>query len=548
MSPPEPVVEQARAWLSEDPDPDTRAELESLIDQTDVDALRERFGARLSFGTAGLRAPLGAGPARMNRLVVRQTAAGLCRFLGEQPRVVIGYDARHKSDVFAEDTARVVAAAGGRAWVLPRPLPTPVLAYAVRHLGVDAGVMVTASHNPPADNGYKVFLGDGAQLVPPVDREIAALIAEAARAPVDLADGTDESILGLGDDIVASYRRDVIDLTLVPGARRVASVYTAMHGVGRDVVVDVFGEAGFTRPIPVAEQVEPDPEFPTVAFPNPEEPGALDLALTAAQRAEADVVLANDPDADRLGVAVPGPVGWDTLTGDQIGVLLADHVLRHTTGDDRLVVTTVVSSRLLSRMAEAHGVTFVETLTGFKWIARAALDRPDLRFVFGYEEALGYLVGNVVLDKDGVSAALVFAELVADLRNQGLTVHDRLAALAVEHGLHVTDQLSLRRDGAGGTDRIGAIMQRLRAEPPDELGGRRVRAVEDLLDAVALPPTDAVVLALEGDARVVVRPSGTEPKLKAYLEVVVPSPDRVLADRDLGLIRAALASRFEIRS
>jgi phosphomannomutase len=545
MSSPASVIDRALAWMAEDPDPDTRTELRALIDADEIDALGERFSGRLAFGTAGLRAPLGAGPTRMNRLVVRQTAAGLCRHLGAAPTVVVGYDARHRSDAFAADTARVVAAAGGRAWVLPRPLPTPVLAFAVRHLGVDAGVMVTASHNPPEDNGYKVYLGDGAQLLPPADGEIAALIDEAATAPVPLADEDDEAIVWLGDDVVSAYRRSVLSLALVPDARDAAIVYTALHGVGRDLVIEVLDEAGFPPPIQVTEQVEPDPDFPTVAFPNPEEPGALDQSLEAAERAEADVVLANDPDADRLGVAVPGPGGWAPLTGNEIGALLGDHVLRNTTGADRLVVTTVVSSRLLGRMAAAHGVAYAETLTGFKWIARASLDRPDLRLVFGYEEALGYLIGDVVLDKDGISAALVFAELVADLKAQGRTVHDRLDDLARDYGLHATDQLSLRLDGPGGTARIAVIMELLRTDPPAELAGHSVEQVTDLLEGNDLPPTDAVVLDLADDARVVVRPSGTEPKLKAYLEVVLPDPDREAARRDLEQIKADLARRFD---
>ena len=545
MSTSDPLFERARAWVAEDPDPETRAELSTLIEAGDIDALESRFAGRLAFGTAGLRAPLGAGPTRMNRLVVRQTAAGLCRHLGEAPTVVVGYDARHKSDEFAADTARVVAAAGGRAWVLPRPLPTPVLAFAVRHLGVDAGVMVTASHNPPEDNGYKVYLGDGAQLVPPADREIAALIDEVATAPVPLVAADDDAITWLGDEVVAAYRQAVLSLALVPDARDAVIVYTAMHGVGRDLVVDVLAESGFPPPIQVAEQVEPDPDFPTVDFPNPEEPGALDRALAAAAGAEADVVLANDPDADRLGVAVPGRHGWAPLTGNEIGALLADHVLCHTTGADRLVVTTVVSSRLLGRMAEAHGVVYAETLTGFKWIARASLDRPDVRLVFGYEEALGYLVGDVVLDKDGVSAALLFAELVAELKARGRTVHDRLDDLAAEHGLHATDQLSLRLDGVDGVARIAAIMTQLRADPPGALGERSVESASDLLAGDDLPPTDAVILDLEGDARVVVRPSGTEPKLKAYLEVVLPTVDRDAAQAQLENIKTDLSRYFD---
>ena len=544
MITPERLVETAVAWVEQDPDPDTRAELQTLIDAADLDALAVRFDGRLAFGTAGLRAALGAGPTRMNRRVVRQTAAGLCRFLGASPRVVVGYDARHKSDAFALDTARVVAAMGGRAFVLPGCLPTPVLAFAVRHLGVDAGVMVTASHNPPADNGYKVYLGDGAQLVPPSDEAIAAEIDRVAGSPVTVADEDDEAITVLDETIVDAYRSAVVGLSLTPHHRDLAVVYTAMHGVGRDVLRAVFDEAGFAAPVEVVEQVEPDPDFPTVAFPNPEEPGALDLALATADAADADIVLANDPDADRLGVAAAGPDGWVALTGNQIGVLLADHVLRHTSGADRLVVTTVVSSRMLSRLADDHGVHYVETLTGFKWIARAALDRPDLRLVFGYEEALGYLVGDVVLDKDGISAALLFAELAAGLKAEGRTVHDRLDDLARRHGLHATDQVSLRLDGPDGSERIAAIMAALRSDPPTALGGLAVESTTDLLAGTDLPPSDAVVLDLADDARVVVRPSGTEPKLKAYLEVVRPDADQAAADAAVAAITASLSARF----
>jgi phosphomannomutase len=518
---------EAEAWLAQDPDPDTRAELQRLLDEGDETALAERFGGRLMFGTAGLRAELGAGPMRMNRVVVRQATAGLCRHLGSAPTVAVGYDARHKSDVFAVDAAGVIAACGGRALLLPRPLPTPILAFAVRHLGADAGVMITASHNPPADNGYKVYLGDGAQIVPPVDAEIAAAIEEAAAGPIDVAPPEDDHIDRLGDEVVDAYLDAVIAQSLSP-ARALTAVYTAMHGVGRDVALAAFERAGFPPPIVVAEQADPDPDFPTVTFPNPEEPGALDLATALAAREGADVVLANDPDADRLGVA--------GLTGNEIGVLLADHVLRHTEGSDRLVVTTVVSSRLLSRMAAAHGVHYAETLTGFKWIVRPGLEHPEWRFVFGYEEALGYLVGEAVRDKDGIGAALAFAELVADLRAQGLTVHDRLAALAAEHGRHVTRPLTLRLE----LDRIARLMEAVRADPPHAIGGRDVVRVRDLLDDPDFPPADVLVFELADDARVVVRPSGTEPKLKCYLEAVDPGPDdldRMATDLETRLAR-----------
>ncbi len=515
------ATQAAEDWLLLDPDPETRAELRGLLDAGDLDEIDRRFAGRLAFGTAGLRAPLGAGPLRMNRVVVRQATAGLVRYLPEGATVAVGYDARHNSDVFAQDVAGVVAAAGGRALLLPLPLPTPVLAFAVRHLGADAGVMVTASHNPPADNGYKVYLADGAQIVPPADAEIAAAIATvAAEGEVAVADPDDERIAVLGADLLIAYLDALTAESLVPD-RDVRVVYTPMHGVGRDVLLAAFGRAGFPEPTIVPEQAEPDPDFPTVAFPNPEEPGALDLALERAQAVGADVVLANDPDADRLGVAVPAPDGdgWQQLTGDQIGALLGDQVLRHTEGDDRLVVTTVVSSRLLGRMADAHGVHFAETLTGFKWIARPGIEHPEWAFVFGYEEALGYLVGDVVRDKDGIGAALAFAGLVAELKAGGQTVHDRLAALADQHGLHATRPLTLRFDGL---DPVVALMVETRADPPAELGGLAVESVRDLLDDPDLPPTDALRFDLAGGARVVMRPSGTEPKLKCYLEVVEP--------------------------
>ncbi|HEY8060348.1 MAG TPA: phospho-sugar mutase [Acidimicrobiales bacterium] len=542
------VIDQAEAWWALDPDPDTRAELRALLESGDEAELERRFAGRLMFGTAGLRAPLGAGPLRMNRVVVRQATAGLMRFLPEGATVVIGYDARHKSDVFAQDVAGVVAAAGGRPLLLPLRLPTPVLAFAVCHLGTDAGVMVTASHNPPADNGYKVYLHDGAQIVPPADVEIAAAIdAVAAEGPVAVADPDDPRIEVLGADVVSAYLDALVAGDLVT-ARDVNVVYTAMHGVGRDVFLAAFGRAGFPAPTVVVEQCEPDPDFPTVAFPNPEEPGALDLSLERARAADADVVLANDPDADRLGVAVPDAEDWRSLTGDEIGSLLADHVLRNTEGDDRLVATTIVSSRLLSRLAAAHGVHYAETLTGFKWIVRPALEHPEWRFVFGYEEALGYLVGDAVHDKDGIGAALAFAGLVADLKAQGQTVHDRLDAMAEEHGLHATRPLTLRFDGADGLARIATLMAAVRQDLPSTIGGREVEVVRDLLDDPDLPETDALLFSIDGDARVVIRPSGTEPKLKCYLEVVEPvAGDLAGAGRRAATALDALVTDLEHR-
>jgi phosphomannomutase len=512
---------QAEEWLAEDPDPQTRAELMALLH--DEAALADRFAARLHFGTAGLRGELGAGPARMNRVVVIRATAGLAAYLrGDDRPVVVGYDARHRSADFADDVARVMTGAGRRALVLPRPLPTPVLAFAVRRLGCAAGVMVTASHNPRRDNGYKVYLADGAQIAPPVDAEISAAIdAVGALGSVPLGSA------GETVDVVGDY---VAAVATVPrtAARDVRIAYTPLHGVGWPVVRAAFSAAGFAEPASVAEQVEADPDFPTVAFPNPEEPGAMDLVERLASETGADLAVANDPDADRCCVAVGGRL----LSGDELGVLLADHLLR--SGVRGRFATTVVSSTLLGKLCAAYGVPFTETLTGFKWIVRAG---PDLEF--GYEEALGYCVApGVVRDKDGISAALLVADLAAALRAQGRTLPDRLREIWGEHGRHATDQWSVRVADLG---RIAEAMAALRAAPPETLGGRRVLETADLRDGWhGLPPTNGVAYRLDGAARVVVRPSGTEPKLKAYLEVVVgPDEDPRPA---LDAIRADLAA------
>ncbi|HMK11929.1 MAG TPA: phospho-sugar mutase [Acidimicrobiales bacterium] len=537
------LVAAATRWLEEDPDPDTRAELSALIDARDLVALRDRFGARLQFGTAGLRGELGTGPNRMNRVIVRRAAAGLARYLldrvpgAAEAGVVIGCDARHKSEVFAEDSAAMFAGMGVRALLLPPRLPTPLLAFAIRHLGCAAGVMVTASHNPPADNGYKVYLGDGAQIVPPADADISAAIdAVGALASIPIAALDSPLVTRIGSEIADAFQKAEVGLSLVPTARDVSVVYTAMHGVGRDQAVGVWQRAGFPPMHLVAAQADPDPDFPTVAFPNPEEPGALDLALADAARVHPDVLIANDPDADRLGAAIPdGAGGYRPLRGDEIGVLLADHVLRHTSGSDRLVATTVVSSTMLSKMAAAAGVHYAETLTGFKWIARAALDRPGTRFAFGYEEALGYLVGDVVRDKDGISAAMTLAEVAALAKAEGVSLQDRLDALAFAHGLHATDQWSVRLEGAEGQARIASVMEGLRRDPPGE------RAEPE-----GLPPADIVMLRIGAD-RVVVRPSGTEPKIKMYFEVVIPvaaslADARAAARTRLAELRSVLAA------
>ncbi len=523
------LLEQARAWLAEDPDEETRAELEQLVVDASADPegpaaadLADRFAGTLQFGTAGLRGALGAGPMRMNRVVVVRAAAGLAAYLREQGAtgtVVIGYDARRNSEVFAHDTAAVTTGVGFRALVLPRPLPTPVLAFAVRHLGCAAGVMVTASHNPPQDNGYKVYLGDGSQIVPPADAGIAAAI-DRVGALADVPRGGPGEVLG--EDLLETYVEAVAGLA-VDGPRDVTVVHTALHGVGSDTVARVLRRAGFPAVRAVGEQAEPDAAFPTVAFPNPEEAGAMDLALAQAAAVGADLAVANDPDADRCAAAVPTTDGrWRMLRGDELGVLLGDLLLRR--GTHGVYAASIVSSSMLGRLAAAHDQPYVETLTGFKWIARV----PGL--VYGYEEALGYCVApHLVRDKDGVSAALLTVGLAAALRAEGRTLQDRLDDLAREHGVHATDQLSVR---VAELEQINAAMRRLRTTPPDRLGGLEVVRLDDLSEGSEdLPPTDALRFTLADGVRVVARPSGTEPKLKCYLEAMVP----VDATTDVGL-------------
>ena len=533
---------RVEAWRDDDPDPVTVAELESLLRADDDAGLQDRFGASLSFGTAGLRGALGAGPNRMNRVVVRRAAAAVARWLDERSvtgPVVIGRDARHGSQEFAEDSARIIAATGRDVLLADGTVPTPVLAWSVVAVGAAAGIMVTASHNPPADNGYKVYAGDGAQIVPPADREIADHIAAIHRvSALPLVPLDDPHIRSLPPEVVDAYVTAVAGLRVRPEVPSPFVAYTPMHGVGGEVLGRAFAAAGLRPPVVVGAQAEPDPDFPTVRFPNPEEPGAMDLLLELASAEGVDVALANDPDADRLAVAVPDGDGWRALSGDQIGVLLADHLLRHTDGPDRLVVTTVVSSTMLSTLAAAHGVTFVETLTGFKWLARAGMARPDLRFLLGYEEALGYSVGGLVHDKDGISAAVLAAELVATLAAEGSSVPARLDQLAETHGVHLTRQRAIRFEGVDGPERMARRVQRLRDEPPAMLAGEAITAVEDLSVGERLPPTDAVILRGEG-LRVVVRPSGTEPKLKAYVEVVEPPT------RELDASRSRASQRLE---
>ncbi|GAA2452837.1 phospho-sugar mutase [Streptomyces macrosporus] len=551
----EELTARARSWLAEDPDPETREELAGLVDSGDLDELAARFAGTLRFGTAGLRGELGAGPMRMNRVVVIRAAAGLAAHLRKHGHggglVVIGYDARHKSADFARDTAAVMVGAGLRAALLPRPLPTPVLAFAIRRLGAVAGVTVTASHNPPRDNGYKVYLGGGSQIVPPADAEIADEIASVGSlADVPRAEsGWDV----LGEEIVEDYLDRAVTVLTPRSPRNVRIVHTALHGVGGATLAAAFERAGFPAPVPVAEQAEPDPDFPTVAFPNPEEPGAMDLAFATARAHQAegvDLIIANDPDADRCAVAVPDPgtdTGWRMLRGDEVGALLATHLVHKRARG--AFATTIVSSSLLSKIAAEAGLPYAETLTGFKWLAGV----DGLRYA--YEEALGYCVDpEGVRDKDGITAALLVAELAAELKESGRTLTELLDDIAARYGLHATDQLSVR---VADLSLIEAAMRRLRATPPVVLAGLTVTSAEDLSrGSGALPPTDALRYHLAGDprrgisgARVVVRPSGTEPKLKCYLEVVVPVADasdlstaRTTADWLLGALRADLAA------
>ena len=564
------LLESAEEWARQDPDEDDRATLEAEIaaardgDATAARSLASRFSGPLAFGTAGLRAAEGPGPARMNRVVVRRTAAGLARYLLEsvstadgapRPRVVVGYDARRGSQGFALDSAAVFTAAGLETILLPGPLPTPVLAFAVRHLEAEAGVMVTASHNPPEDNGYKVYLGGratdehgrGAQIVAPADREIAARIDH--EATVDSIPLAAEGWSVAGDELLEAYRQTALGV-LDPehtAHRDLRIVYTPLHGVGGAVFPDLLQLAGFGAPTVVTEQAEPDPAFPTVTFPNPEEPGAMDLALAAAEREGADLVIAHDPDADRCALAVQERDGsWRMLRGDETGVLLGHHLMQRLQQSGAAAANSVVSSRQLSRMAQAAGVEHQTTLTGFKWISRV----PGLGF--GYEEALGYCVDPAnVRDKDGMTAALVAAELAATLKSQGRSLLDLLDSLAVQHGLYATGQLSIR---VADLSLLDAMMSRLRQAPPSSLGGQQVIESADLAEGHrGLPPTDGVLYLTEGDSRVIIRPSGTEPKLKCYLETVLPVEDasrvaearvqaqqvldRVTADVDLALGR-----------
>ena len=525
------LIGVAEAWLAQDPDASTAADLTALVraaragEGSALSELGDAFDGTLAFGTAGLRGRLGPGSNRMNRVVVTRAAAGLAAYLRARGghAIVIGYDARHNSDVFAHDTAEVMAGAGIAAMVLPHPLPTPVLAFAIRHLGASAGVMVTASHNPPRDNGYKVYLGDGSQIVPPADAEIATCI-DAVGDIRELVRSDD--YVTLDDSVLNAYLARL--RTLLPAGPRAATcVYTPMHGVGGEVFVRAALDAGFPEPAVVGAQFAPDPDFPTVAFPNPEEPGAMDLALAQAQASQCDVVIANDPDADRCAVGIRQGDDWRMLSGDELGSLLGwwtvQRMRRAGTAMSGTLAQSIVSGTMLRAIAADAGLDYAATLTGFKWVSKV----PGL--VFGYEEALGYCVDpTAVADKDGVSAGLLVLELVSHLLDAGRTLQDVLDELDRSHGVHATMQVSVRVDDLA---LITRVIERLRGEPPKEIGGRAVLRFDDLQEGIdGLPPTEGLRFTL-ADARVIIRPSGTEPKVKCYLQAVVPVTDDLAAAR-----------------
>ena len=524
------TLDSAKAWLEQDPDPETRAELEALIpaaesgDAEAMDALRDRFDTRLTFGTAGLRGELGAGSNRMNRVLVSQAATGFARWLldrDENASVVIGYDGRVNSDVFARDSAELMAGAGVRVVLLPRMLPTPLVAFAVRHLGVSAGIMVTASHNPPRDNGYKVYLGGrdgGSQIVAPSDEQIHAAIVAVAETEVigDLPRSTDYELAD--ESVIDAYIERTAAVALDETAPRttVPFVYTAMHGVGWEVSQRVFAAAGLGEPTVVAEQIEPDGAFPTVAFPNPEEPGAMDLSFETASRAGAALIIANDPDADRLAVAVPDSseaAGWRRLSGNAVGALLGWRVAERLqrSGTQAKLAASLVSSPALAAVASAYGLSYSDTLTGFKWISRVG------GLGYGFEEALGYLVNpGTIRDKDGISAAVDFVALVGELAARGETLDDHQREFDERFGAFASAQVSLR---VTDLSRIGAIMAALRDNPPSEIGGVRVSQVDDFIGGFGVfPAGDIIRFWMLDGSRVIVRPSGTEPKVKVYID------------------------------
>lgn len=533
---------RVKHWMAADPDPLMRQELQTLLDSGDSAELEARFAGRLAFGTAGLRGVVGAGPTRMNRLVIQQTSAGLASYLKAQMSdvatrgVVIGYDGRHDSKQFAHDAASVLTAMGIKVYLTANVAATPLVAFGVLDLGTAAGIVVTASHNPPQYNGYKVYWNNGAQIIPPHDTGIAACIDKAATEVAPLLDIEQAKAMGklvmLEGDFYDAYRQGVKQAEVLQNHTQPESVtlaYTAMHGVGNEMALNVLKDAGFTQVYSVAEQALPDGDFPTVNFPNPEEKGAMDMVIAEAKKHNAMLACANDPDADRFAVAVRTDDGdYQMLTGDQVGVLFGHYLLTHGSDAQRLTCTTIVSSSLLSKVANSLNATCRTTLTGFKWLTNVGMSEEtnDNRFLFAYEEALGYTVGSMVWDKDGLSALVAFAQLTAELASQGQTIWDRLEAIYRQHGFHLNAQISIALKPT--TPNIGAY---LREHPPVEIAGHKVVSTDDISigkrffsdgeeEEIALPASDVLTYRLENGARVIVRPSGTEPKIKCYYEVV----------------------------
>lgn len=538
------MMEQVTRWLEKDPDPRTREELQHLIDEQNIAELEDRFSRRLEFGTAGLRGKVGCGPNRMNRLVIQETATGLGHYLIEQIKdaaqrgVVIGYDGRPDSCQFAHDTASVLTSLGIKVHLTHKVAATPIVAFGVKHFNAAAAVVVTASHNPPEYNGFKVYWENGAQIIPPHDSGIAAEIEKAATKPVPLMSLDDAEkhglLVWLKDDYYQTYRRTMNTNPLLANHTAPESIgvaYTAMHGVGAEMAETLLQDAGFTKVYSVKEQREPDGSFPTVNFPNPEEDGAMDMVIALAKANNADIACANDPDADRFAVAARKPDGeYQMLTGDQVGSLFGYYLLSKTDANKQLVGNTIVSSTLLSKIARSMGAEYYQTLTGFKWLTNIAMQKQtaEKQFLFAYEEALGYTVGNKVWDKDGLSALVAFAQLTAELKSQGKTVWDQLEAIYRQHGMYVNAQHSTALD-----PKDPPVGDKLRAAQPTMIAGRSVEVLEDLkaltrtyadgkTESIDLPASDVLIYHLSGGARVIVRPSGTEPKLKCYYEVVEP--------------------------
>ena len=529
------LLTEVSAWIADDPDPVTAAQLKALIESSDEITLRKYFSGFLQFGTAGLRGPIGPGPSCMNQAVVGRTAAGIVQYMKARSltSVVIGRDARHGSDVFEELSAQIFAGAGFKVSVLPRPLPTPVLAFAVNEIGADVGIMVTASHNPGSDNGYKVYLGGtvdgvnyrGSQIISPADKQISAEI-EKIKSLKTIARAQTWEILS--EDIVEKYVDQTKVLAPRPGDLKI--VYTAMHGVGTKTLQRVFHRAGFPSLILVAAQAQPDPDFPTLAFPNPEEVGALDLAFETATTFDADLIIANDPDADRCSIAVKDHNStWRALRGDEIGALLGESIARNIKSGT--LANSIVSSSILSKIAARYGLDFQETLTGFKYIAKI----PHL--AFGYEEAIGFCVDAMTVnDKDGISAALSIAQIATDLHSQGKTLLDFLDEIWDIYGFHATEQISIRVTDISS---IAVIMNKLRANPLSEISGFNVLSSDDLSNPRnSLPPTDGLRFMLENNIRIIIRPSGTEPKIKCYVEIV--NSDKLIAQSLLEQLRPSL--------